>query len=317
MKGTIMLTYHGLRRNPRVFKRITGITVEEFERLYADFEPAWIAAEQARLERAERQRAIGGGNNFKLDVETQLLLVLVWLRLYLTTATLGYFFGISQSAASRNTRRLLAILSEVSGQEFAWPEPPRKGQGRTAEEVAEEYPDLFAILDATEQPLETPTDKEREHEAYSGKRRRATVKSSLIVNEEGVIRGVTPSALGRTHDLTQMRQSGLLPHIPPQLIVVADAGYTGLDKDLPDHSVAVAHRAQRNHPLQPDHIEANRELSSVRIIVENVFCHLKHFQSLVDRFRHDVEQVHSAVFAVIAMLVNRRTQCRLALANRA
>lgn len=312
-----MVTYYGLRRNPRAFKSITGITVEEFDRLYADFEPAWIASEQARLQQGERQRAIGGGNSYKLDVETQLLLVLVWLRLYLTTATLGYFFGISQSAASRNTRRLLTILTEVSSQEFAWPEPPRKGQGRTAEELAEEYPDLFAILDATEQPLETPTDKAYEHSAYSGKRRRSTVKTSLIVNEDGIIRGVTPSAPGRTHDLTQMRHSGLLDHIPRPVIVVADAGYTGLDKDLPDHSVAVAHRAQRNHPLLQDHIDANRELSSVRIIVENVFCHLKNFQSLVDRFRHDVEHIHSAVFAVIAMLVNRRTQRRLASADSA
>jgi len=312
-----MVTYYSLRRNPRAFKRITGLSVEEFDRLYADFEPAWIAAEQARLQRPERKRAMGGGNNYKLDVETQLLMVMVWLRLYLTTATLGYFFGISQSAASRNTRRLLTILEAVSRQEFEWPEPPRKGQGRTADELAEEYPDLFAILDATEQPLEKPTDKERERLAYSGKRRRSTVKTSLIVNEDGVIRGLTASALGRTHDLTQMRQSGLLGQMPPQVIVVADAGYTGLDKDLPNHSVAVAHRAQRNHPLEQDHIDANRELSSVRIIVENVFSHLKNFQSLADRFRHDVEQVHCAVFAVIAMLVNRRTQRRLALADRA
>lgn len=310
-----MVTYHGLRRNPRAFKDITGITVEEFDRLYKDFEPAWIAAEQKRLQRSERQRAIGGGNSYKLDVETQL--VLVWLRLYLTTATLGYFFGLSQSAASRNTRRLLTILKEISGQEFAWPDPPRRGHGRTVDDLAEEYPDLFAILDATEQPLAKPTEKEREHLAYSGKRRRSTIKSSLIVNEQGVIRGITPSSLGRTHDLTQMRQSGLLTAIPTQVIVVADAGYTGLDKDLPDHSVAVAHRAQRKHPLEQDHIDANRELSSVRIIVENVFCHLKHFHSLVDRFRHDVEQVHTAIFAVIAMLVNRRTRRRLALANRA
>lgn len=312
-----MVTYYGLRRNPRAFQRITGITVAEFEDLYKDFEPVWVAAEQQRLQRPERQRAIGGGNTYKLGVETQLLMVLVWLRLYLTTATLGYFFGISQSAASRNTRRLLTILEEVSGQEFAWPEPLRKGQGRTAWELQEEYPDLFAILDATEQPIETPQDKEREHRAYSGKRRRSTAKSSLIVNEKGVIRGVTPSALGRTHDLTQIRQSGLLDDVPSQVVLLGDASYLGLENDLPDQPVVIMFKAQRNHPLQQAHEYMNRYLSSTRIIVENVICQLKHFQSLADRFRHQVEHVHSAVFAVIAMLVNRRTQRRLADQNRA
>jgi DDE superfamily endonuclease/Helix-turn-helix of DDE superfamily endonuclease len=312
-----MVTYYGLRRNPQAFQQLTGISVDEFESLYADFEPAWVAAESARLQRPGRQRAVGGGNDYKLDVETQLVMVLVWLRLYLTTATLAYFFGVSQSTASRNTRRLLAVLHQVSGQTFEWPEPPRRGHGRTTAELAQASPDLFAILDATEQPIETPQDKTREQRAYSGKRQRATCKNSLIVNEEGRIRGVTPSALGRTHDLTQIRQSGLLSTIAKDKVVVADASYIGLDKDLPDHSVAIAHRAQRDHPLQQDHKDANRELSSVRIVVENVFCHLKHFQSLSQRFRHDVEQVHSAVFAVVAMLVDRRTQSRLAAQNRA
>lgn len=317
MKGTNMVSYFGLRRNPRAFQRLTGVTVEEFEQLYQDFEPAWVAAEEQRLQRPERKRAIGAGNAYKLDPQNQLLMVLVWLRLYLTTATLGYFFDISQSVASRNTRRVLKVLQEVSGEAFQWPDPPRKGQGRSKSELAEEYPDLFAILDATEQPLETPQNPEREHLAYSMKRRRTTVKASLIVNQDGIIRGVTSSALGRTHDLTQIRQSGLLSALPSQVIAVADAAYHGLDKDLPHHSVAVAHKAQPHHPLQQAHKDANREISSVRIIVENTIAQLKNFRSLTDRFRHDVEQVHSAVFAVVAMLVNRRTQRRLALQTRA
>jgi len=306
-----MITYSSLSRNEKAFKEITGVTVAEFENLYAEFEPAWVAAEQKRLQRPGRKRAIGGGSNYKLGVRTQLLMVMVWLRHYLTTAALGYFFGVSQSAASRNTRRVLEILKEVSEQEFEWPDPPRKGEGRSAEEVQ----DLFAIIDATEQPIEKPQDKEQERLAYSGKRRGSTCKASLIVNEQGVIRGVTTSTLGRTHDLTQIRQSGLLDDIPTQVVVLGDAGYSGLDKDLPDHPVAIMFRAQRNHPLQAADKYMNRCLSSVRIIIENIFCQFKHFRILTDRFRHDVTKVHSPVFALIATLINWRTKCRLALAN--
>ncbi|KKL07855.1 hypothetical protein LCGC14_2581830 [marine sediment metagenome] len=310
-----MLSYYSLCRNEKAFKQFTGITVAEFERLYADFEPVWVAAEQKRLQRPERKRAIGGGNNYKLGPKTQLLMVMVWLRLYLTTAAVGYLFGISQSAVSRNTRRLLAVLREVSGEEFGWPDPPRKGEGRGMQEAAQAYPDLFAIVDATEQPVERPQDREQEKLHYSGKRHYPTCKTSLIVNEHGVIRAITDTSPGRTHDLTQIRQSGVLDDIPIHVGVVGDAGYIGLHNDLPNHSVATAHKAQRNHPLEQAHKDINRELSSMRVIIENVICQLKHFRILSDRFRHDVTKVHSDVFALIATLVNRRIKRRLALSN--
>jgi hypothetical protein len=234
-----MLSYYSLRRNECAFKQFTGITVSEFDALYADFEAAWVIAERKRLERPGRKRAVGGGNNYRLEPEEQLLMVMVWLRLYLTTAVVGYLFGIS------------------------------------------------------------------------GKRRRSTCKSSLIVNEHGKIRAVTDTAPGRTHELTQIRQADVLDDIPICVGVVADAAYDGLYKDLPEHSVATTHKAQRNHPLEQAHKDINRELSSLRIIVENVICQLKHFRILADRFRHDVRNVHSDVFAVIAALINRRTQHRL------
>jgi IS5 family transposase len=163
--------------------------------------------------------------------------------------------------------------------------------------------------------VERPKEREKERLHYSGKRRRPTCMASIVVNEYGVIRGVTESAPGRTHDLTQIRQSGHLTHIPTDVIVVADSGYDGLYKNLPDHSVATAHKAQRNHPLQQAHKDMNRELSSIRIIVENVFCQLKHFKCLCDCFRHDVIAMHSAAFMTIAAIVTRQTMRRFEMAN--
>jgi hypothetical protein len=310
-----MLRYYSLRRHSRAFKDMTGITVPEFEELFERFEPAWVAAEEKRLQRPGRQRAIGAGREYRLDNEDQLLMVLVWLRLYPTTATLGYLFGVSQPTASRNTQRVLQVLKEISKDEFEWPDPPKKYEGRTLSGLQQDYPDAFAIIDATEQPVERPQDREQERLYYSGKRRRPTCKASIIVNENGLIRAVTESAPGRTHDLTQIRQSGHLTHIPTNVTVVADAGYDGLYKNLPDHSVATAHKAQRNHPLQQAHKDMNRELSSIRIIVENVFCQLKHFKCLCDCFRHDVITMHNAAFMTIAAIVNRRTMRRLDIAN--
>jgi transposase len=306
-----MLTFEKLSKRPHSFKNLTGLSLSEFEQLYTEFEPAWEAARQAWLRRAVRQRADGGGRPYALSLRTQLVMVLVWLRLYLTTEALGVLFELDKSNVSRNSRRLLQVLRHVSQAEFGWPEPPAKGQGKDLDQALKSYPDLVAVVDATEQPVQRPKDKQREKASSSGKSRRHTAKSAIVVNEHGLIRAVTATTPGGVHDLTHVRQAGILARIPPCVSVVADAGFDGLYKDLPHHSVATAHKAQRNHPLTPDHRATNRELSAVRIIVENVLCHLKHFRILAERFRHQVEQWHSDIFFVIAALINRRTRQRL------
>lgn len=306
-----MLSYQKLSKRPHSFKKLTGVSVEEFESLYAEFEPAWAVAEAKRLMRPNRQRAIGGGRSYALDLRTHLMMLLVWLRLYLTTEAIGVLFELDKSNVSRNLRRLLPVLRHISQEQFGWPQPPVKGQGKDLAQALREYPDLAAISDATEQQVERPKRKERERLYYSGKAHTHTCKNSLVVNEHGLIRAVTATTPGSVHDLTHLRQSGVLAKIPKDVCVIADAGYDGLAKDLPDHSVATAHKAYRNHPLTEDHRLMNRQLSSIRIVVENVFARLKHFRILAERFRHPVERWHSDIFYVIAAVVNRRTRRRL------
>ena len=89
--------------------------------------PVWIECEQRRLARPDRQRALGGGRKPKFALREQLLLTLVWLRLYLTTETLGFLFGIDKATVSRYTRALLPALRAVGEGTLVWPEPPQRG----------------------------------------------------------------------------------------------------------------------------------------------------------------------------------------------
>ena len=54
----------------------------------------------------------------------------------------------------------------------------------------------------------------------------------------------------------------------------------------------------------------NRELSGMRIIVENTLCELKHFKVLSERFRHDVNG-YDDVFRAVVALVNPRISRRM------
>jgi hypothetical protein len=241
-------------------------------------------------------------------------MTLVWLRLYLNTEALGYFFGINKSTVSRNTRRVLAALRLVGEETLGWPEPPQHGQGKNVAQALAEYPDLFAIVDATEQAIRRSSDDETQRQHYSGKKKRHTRKTQLMVNEYGQIRHLSRSSPGSLHDLKHFRLSGAAGQIPQQTTVGGDAGYDGLGKDLPEHSVITSFKARRNHPLTEEQKLLNQEFSRLRIIVENTICQLKHFKVLAHQFRHAIELYDDAFRAVVA-IVNPRISRRVALAS--
>jgi hypothetical protein len=306
-----MITYCRLKKKPRAFRSITGMSTAEFDELCRKLVAVWIRCERERLSRPDRKRAIGGGHPYALELRERLLMTTVWLRLYLSTEALGFFFGVDKATASRNTRRILPCLRQLGDATLGWPEPPKRGEGKSIEQALRNYPDLLAVIDATEQPVQRPGDDEQQRAHYSGKKKRHTRKTQIIVNEKGHIRDVSSSTPGSVHDLAHFRQSGAAQRIPEEVTAGGDAGYQGLHREMPHHSVFVPHKARRNHPLTEDEKLANRELSSVRIVVENTIAELKHFKVLADPFRHAVDIYDDAMRAVVA-IVNPRIARRVA-----
>lgn len=306
-----MITYEKLKKKPRVFKSIAGVTVSEFEGLFQRFVPEWVKGEKERLDRPGRQRAIGAGHPYTLAPREMLLMTLVWRRLYLCLEALGFFFGVDKSTASRNTKRVLVILRRLGDATLGWPEPPKRGEGKSVAQALHDYPDLLAIIDATEQCVQRPSDNGQQKAHYSGKKKRHTRKTQIITNEKGEIRDVSHSVPGSNHDLKLFRQSGAAENIPQEVTAGGDAGYQGLQHELPNHSVFVPHKARRNHPLTEDEKLANRELSSIRIVVENTLAELKHFKVLAERFRHDLD-IYDHCFRAVVAIVNPRISRRVA-----
>jgi hypothetical protein len=169
-----MISYQALIKKPRVFKSVTGLDRDEFDRLFQKFLPVWVAQERERQDRPDRQRAIGGGRRYKLLLQDRLVMVLTWLRLYLNTEALGFFFDLNKSNVSRNCRRLLPVLRTLGDETLGWPEPPTRGKGKSVEEALQECPDLLAIVDTTEQRVRRPRDNDQQKQHYSGKKKART-----------------------------------------------------------------------------------------------------------------------------------------------
>ncbi len=136
-----MRPYELLKQSAPTFKNLTGVGVDEFDKLYHNLIPPWTSGEHERLSHPNRQRAIGGGHPYTLELEDQLLMTLLWLHLHLNTAALSCLFGVDKATVSRNTSRVWQILAQLN-LTLDWPEPPKRGHGKSLEQSCRDYPDL-------------------------------------------------------------------------------------------------------------------------------------------------------------------------------
>ena len=79
-----MIRYATLRLTPKIFPALTGLTLEEFERLATDFAAARARARATSSHTkkgAPRRRAPRAGAPPSLESTDRLLMALVWLRM--------------------------------------------------------------------------------------------------------------------------------------------------------------------------------------------------------------------------------------------
>lgn len=305
-----MFTVQGLRSHPTRLRVCTGLTPEQFDRLLADIQPRYAAAEVQRLTQRHRQRQIGAGRKFSRPLEERLLLTLVWLRMYPTYEVLGAWFEVDKGTVCHWLHALRALLGTTTAAELHWPDPAQRP--RNAAAILRDFPAAGAIIDATEQRVRRPQDPpgtppedrgRAQRPYYSGKKKTHTVKTQIAITLDGQIAEVSTTVPGSVNDLTLLRQSKTLTRVPGAPLM--DSGYQGIQKDVPDQLLYRAHRASRGHPLTPEQKAANRELGRHRVRIEHTLAFMKHYQVLAAVYRHDRE-AYNDTFCLVAALTNRR-----------
>ena len=208
------MRYEYLKQHTVVFLKMTGLHINEFDRLMDDVLPQFIEAERERLTHPKRQRAIGGGRNSRLDERDQFLLTVVWLRVYPTHEVLGYLFGVSDSTVSRIIQRVLPMLEQSGRDTMRMPDPGRKRR-RSLDELLRDTPDLALVIDTFEQKVQRPKNPHERDNFYRGKKKTHTLKNQVAVDEQtGVIVDISDSVAGPTADINLLEQSGLMKRLP-------------------------------------------------------------------------------------------------------
>lgn len=290
-----------LGKHPSVFRSLTGLTVALFDQLVPDLVAAFHATRRRRLDRPDRRRAFGGGDDFDLDPADQFLLTIVWLRHYPTQEALGYLFGVSDSSALRAIRRCLPLLEQAGQDTMRMPDPGR-GRRKPLPVLLHDTPALAVLVDTFEQRVQRP--KRRQRAYYSGKKKCHTLKSQVAVDEEsGRIVDVADSAPGPRADIKVLEQSRLLHRLPVWVGAIGDLAYIGIE-DLHPHRLAAAPRRKpRGKPRPPEDRRYNRLFARRRVGVEHGIGRLRRFQALTQTDRHH-RKGHTARVRAVAGLVN-------------
>ena len=171
----------------------------------------------------------------------------------------------------------------------------------TVEELEEVFPEFKAFLDATEQEIPRPKNKRRRKSHYSGKKKRHTVKTQVMVNKKGVIIYKTPYVRGRRHDYDLFKDC--YPVVPPEVEVGMDSGYQGVQKDFPHLNTRLPEKKQKGKPRTKQQKRRNKKLARERVVVEHAIRRIKEHKIVGSRFRNRLAR-YNTIFSITCGLVN-------------
>jgi hypothetical protein len=151
-----MITYEKILKNPQIANDLIGMSLAEFENLYAEFELAHIEQvtdlQYTRRHKRQRRRAVGAGRKYKYALRDRLLMTLFWLRAYTTYKVLGAVYNLDKTTVEDYLKNVLCTLSVIPGFNFEQPqaEVPRL---RSLQELIDAFPAVLLIIDPEERSV--------------------------------------------------------------------------------------------------------------------------------------------------------------------
>ena len=175
---------------------------------------------------------------------------------------------------------------------------------KSIEEVELYFPGFKAFIDSTEQEIQRPKNKRKRKNYYSGKKKKHTVKTQLMVNAEGkILHKSNQHKKGRKHDYSVYKDEH--PTTPPQVKNYYDLGYYRIENDFSDMKVLLPVKKKRNIELTKTEKRYNKRHSRQRVIVEHTICRIKKFGIMGNRYRNRLKR-YDIISNIVSGFVNYR-----------
>jgi hypothetical protein len=268
--------------HPKILGEILTRLLPELERRRA--------AGLARRPDRKRPVVAGDGRPRLILPVHKALMTLMYLRHNVSHEVVGGLFGCSADASENAFHETLPVLRDL------FPKEKWEAEARHRPAETKWSPDEveYAIIDSFETPIARPSQNDRQKRVYSGKKKRHTLKTQVVTDQNGAILDVTPGFRGPEADQNVYRSTSLPPDLAdkPKL---GDKGYVGTDIETPT-------KKPKGGELTDEQREANRRLSSKRIRVEHAIRRVKAFRITRDEFRLGLGLFAPTVSAVVGLM---------------
>jgi DDE superfamily endonuclease/Helix-turn-helix of DDE superfamily endonuclease len=247
------MKYEEARTKPRVFQQLTGLKIEEFDKLKGAFQKA--------SEEEEPRESPAGRKAVLRTYEDKLFFILFYLRHYPTQEVLGFLFGISQGQANQWIHRLTPIVKKALGEE-------------------------------KERPVRRPQDSEDRRKDYSGKKKRHTKKNIILTEKAtGEVLGLGATQPGSKHDKASVDEEHYT--FPDGSTVFQDKGFQGYAPEgatiqqptkKPRGKEWTPEQKEENRQISTQRVSVEHSIGGIKIfhIVSAIFRNIKEgFSDLV------------------------------------
>ena len=162
------------------------------------------------------------------------------------------------------------------------------------------YSSTFAIVDASEIFLETPSDLRLQSSTWSSYKHN-TAKLLVCCTPNGVISFVSPLYVGGISDVELTRVSGLLDKLAdkPGVSVMADRGFTIKDQLQPlNIKLNIPPFMEGRKQLPAEEVKSGRRIASLRIHVERAIGRIKNFTILKNTLPITMARIANQIMCV-------------------
>lgn len=246
---------------------------------------------QEQAAKPNRKRAPGAGRKRCLTPTQEVLLTLVYLRHNTSHAICGQLFGVSADKSEDAFHEVVQVLRDVCPSD-RW---KAEKHWQKAEPTWKPNEIDHILIDSFETSVPRPSLPEKQRRLYSGKKKRHTLKTQVVTNQEGEILSIDPGHRGPTADKTLYQKSSADKEFA-SAAKQADLAYKGVPCMIVPHRKP--DKRSKVSELTPEQKDENRQLASVRVHAEHGIRRIKGWKIVRADYR-----LATGLFACVAHAV--------------
>ncbi|KAJ6253383.1 thap domain protein [Anaeramoeba flamelloides] len=221
-----------------------------------------------------------------LNKKEQLLLTLSLYRLALPFRVLGLYFNASSTTAFRISKKITTLIIDQLDDFIRWPNIVERKL--ILEDWSKQgWSNVIGAIDCTEHARFR--DLDNEHLFHSGKQRKSTIMSLAICDTQGILIYFKTGIEGHNNDQGTFNKSDLTEILVKNEKLLGDGGFSGNHFIVP--------YGKKNKNFNQEKRLFNIFHSQSRVIIENVFAHLKKNKICQILIQHEPEFQSKAIKA--------------------